>query len=336
MSHGIEANDHVYLGSNTPAWHKLFDPIPGNATEDEALDVMKLRWGPLKLKTRYTLPNGRDVETGGNAVVRDDDFTLLARDVSDGYVFHTHPDLISLLKAACDAEGFVFETGGSTEGGKRVWVQAKTMEKMYLAGDVHYPFVMTTTRHDATGSTICKEGATRAVCNNTIGMFLGESTPEIRIPHNGNSKVRIEEARGALRKVRDRHLIMAKQADLLQAKKLSKVEEGKLVEEWVKLAYPDPPKKYNDVQALQDAIERTNQRRVIATRSIRINTIQELQNAGDAVLNSWLLWNAIGEFADTDYLAMGTRGGTESRFTSIMGGKVQVLKEKAQVMLLAA
>ena len=95
------------------------------------------------------------------------------------------------------------ETGGTLEGGRKVWMLVRLDEPVVIPGDTSatYPYMAITSRHDALGSTQLRSTAVRIVCANTYAAAEAEGERTgltYKFMHRGNWRDHIEEARQAV------------------------------------------------------------------------------------------------------------------------------------------
>jgi phage/plasmid-like protein (TIGR03299 family) len=107
----------------------------------------------------------------------------------------------SILQAEPDT--VQLETGGSLNGGRRVWMLARINEPVPLPGDgtATFPFLGLTSDHTGQGSCAARLTTVRIVCGNTFSAAEaeGERTGAVySFSHRGDWRSRLGEAREAL------------------------------------------------------------------------------------------------------------------------------------------
>ena len=70
-------------------------------------------------------------------------------------------------------EGVTYETAGSLQGGKKVWMLAKLPEKYIIAGDEVTPYLVFFHSHDGSSGVKVAMTPVRVVCQNTLNLALG-------------------------------------------------------------------------------------------------------------------------------------------------------------------
>ncbi len=141
-------------------------------------------------------------------VARDDTGAALAV-VRDSFQPIRHDTMGELLDAVATEAGasYVFETGGSLQGGRKVWALARLDEPYTVPGDdgPTYPYFALQNAHDGEGACRVIPTQVRIVCMNTWRMadaLSGEAPFEVVIRHTGNVAERVEQAKTTLQSAR--------------------------------------------------------------------------------------------------------------------------------------
>ena len=90
-----------------------------------------------------------------------------------------------------------YETAGSLNGGRRIWLLAKMPEKK-VAGDEVEPFLCFTNTFDGTGAVRVVMTPVRVVCQNTLNLALRTAKRAWSVKHTGDIQKKILEARECL------------------------------------------------------------------------------------------------------------------------------------------
>ena len=90
-----------------------------------------------------------------------------------------------------------YETAGSLQGGKKIWLLAK-MPETKVCDDSVAPYVCFTNTHDGSGAVKAIMTPVRVVCNNTLNLALRTAKRSWSMRHQGNIEGKLEEARQAL------------------------------------------------------------------------------------------------------------------------------------------
>lgn len=159
---------------------------------------------PLYKVTSYHTVEVDDMATNPDDkhIVRSDNGNILSV-VSDGYTLINHADMGEIIEAVLGQTNVMWETAGSLNNGRAVWVLVKLDEPITLPGDdsVTYPYMAITNRHDGSGSCSLRTTAVRIVCWNTFNMAEMEGQRHgatYAFRHSTKWRDRIAEAREAV------------------------------------------------------------------------------------------------------------------------------------------
>lgn len=188
MSANVETMFYV---RETP-WHGLGTRVEEAPTSAEALRLAGLDWTveqhPVQL-------NGGAVIPGYKANVRSTDKHVLGI-VSDRYKIVQNTEAFSFTDELIGGD-VRYETAGSLQNGKRVWLLAK-MPQTKVAGDEVDPYLCFTNTHDGTGSIRVCMTPIRVVCNNTLNVALRSASRSWSACHMGDMDNKLQEARHCL------------------------------------------------------------------------------------------------------------------------------------------
>lgn len=217
MAHEITSTDG-FFAVREPGWHKLGVTLPEYPTREEAQSIAH-PWEPVsepiftaepsieddgtgfgpQLSTKYT-------ETPGYKAIRRSDNGDTLGVVSDGYVAVDNNELWDIAEAlqGSDKAEVRFETAGSLQGGKRVWILIRLNEPLEIAGDPNgatVPYYALQNSHDGSGSLRGQATMVRVVCANTSKVADLDSKArgtEFTFRHSKNIGERIDQAKAAL------------------------------------------------------------------------------------------------------------------------------------------
>jgi len=185
MSHMLDETGGVYhmgYADNTP-WHGHgFKVDPHDSPE-----VWRERCIPWEVHKvpSYNYDRMQNLvdqsEYGMYNLIRGDNGAALSA-VSERYNVHTISALMRIMKRLCDKHGFLMNTIGSLDGGKKIWALAKIAEEYRLIDEVIAPYVLLSTTFDKSGETPARLTETCVVCNNTL-QYAERSRPELSISH---------------------------------------------------------------------------------------------------------------------------------------------------------
>jgi phage/plasmid-like protein (TIGR03299 family) len=309
MSHLFESGFSV----REVPWHGLglvLDDYPENW--DTARTLAGLDWNPIEVPA-YEV--GTIYADGRADVTMIEDFKQIKRSdtgarlaiVRDGYQLITHEVFGQMFEAIMEkSDGQIkYETAGSLDGGKRVWVLARLGGEIELPGDPSplQPYMALMTSHD--GSAALKVCATnvRIVCANTwhaADMDASQRGSTYSFKHTKNWEARVKEARDALTATQDSIAQTIEQAKALLRVKIDARQTRKFIEEFamyrvIKNTVAKQPKTKRELAARMD------QPRVQASLTNTISTLTRILESKtcDGIRgNLWGVVQAAGEFSD--------------------------------------
>ena len=127
-------------------WHGLGTKVAEAPDSEEALDAAGLNWKiiqePIYTGTRETI-------TGYKANVRDSDRKVLGV-VSDRYKVIQNNEAFAFTDELL-GEGVRYETAGSLQGGKKVWLLARLPQEYIISGERISPYLLFLNAHDGSG-----------------------------------------------------------------------------------------------------------------------------------------------------------------------------------------
>ena len=150
--------------------------------------------------------------------------------------------MYEVIEAVCDEPNIRFETGGVIDEGRLVWALARLDEPWQAPGDpsVTYPYVAFLNRHDGQASAKTVNTTERIVCRNTFSAADAEGHAtgrEYNFRHTKHVMDRIEEAKQALRGLRDDTAAWQELATQLALMPVTASQRERFVTEFV----PMPP-----------------------------------------------------------------------------------------------
>jgi phage/plasmid-like protein (TIGR03299 family) len=197
MSHDI--NKMVFAGE-TP-WHKLGTKLPANGRYED----IRTAAGFYTAVERPLFAAG-DVEPNPDmkAIYREDNGRYLAT-VGKGYEVIQFDTLAEAgVIGARDVQAIWHTAGTLGERGARGWMLAELPGEAVIRvqGDPSEirPYFLLTTAHDGSSAAVLANVATRVVCQNTLGIALGErGGARWTIRHTKNADLRVKAAAAAFR-----------------------------------------------------------------------------------------------------------------------------------------
>ena len=95
-------------------------------------------------------------------------------------------------------EGVTYETAGSLQGGRKVWMLARLLRKYLIAGDQVVPYLVIFNSHDGSSGVKVAMTPIRVVCQNTLNLALNTAKRSWTARHTENVLLRVQDARETL------------------------------------------------------------------------------------------------------------------------------------------
>ena len=189
MAANIESMFYV---RETP-WHGLGTKVIEAPTSKRALELAGLDWKVVQ-EPIYTENN--ELIEGYKANVRDVDRKTLGV-VTDRYKIIQNEEAFAFTDELL-GEGVRYETAGSLQGGKKVWILARMPQEYIISGERISPYLLFSNTHDGSGAIKVALTPIRVVCNNTLNLALSTAKRLWSMIHTGDVHGKINEARDTL------------------------------------------------------------------------------------------------------------------------------------------
>lgn len=187
MAHEIENNMIAYRGEKP--WHGLGFEVNENATNLEMMKIAGLDWKVQRRSLAMRDTNGEGLVTaslnGFKAIVRSDNDFVFGIPTSR-YNLVQNEEIVNLFKEYCEAGHARMETVGGLRNGAIVWALAKLnggTSATLKGGDKMSGYILFSTSHDGTLSTVGKATSVRVVCHNTMSAAL-QGGVDFRMKHS--------------------------------------------------------------------------------------------------------------------------------------------------------
>lgn len=309
MSHKFETGFSV----REVPWHGLgtvTDEYPENWAA--ARTLAGLDWDPIEVPV-YEV--GELYADGRASVSLVEDFKQIKRNdtnarlsiVKDGYQMITHDvfgEIFEAIQEKSDGQ-ILYETAGSLEEGKKVWVLSRLGQEIELPGDPSpmQPYMALMTSHDGTAALKVIGTCVRIVCMNTwhaadVDSSMRGSTFSFK--HTRNWRDRVEDAKAALTNTQENidHVVS-------EAREMLRVRVNASQVKWWINEFAIHRTIANTVgkQAFgkRELAARLDQPRVKASMDFTIQTLQKIfdsQTTEGIRGTMWGLVQAGGEFSD--------------------------------------
>lgn len=195
MSANVET---MFYNRETP-WHGLGTRVEGTLTSRDALEVAGLNW-KVKQRPVYVYSESEGIYKSVSGVVenyRDTDESNLGI-VTSSYRICQNTDAFAFTDALAGSGEIQYETAGSLNGGKRIWLLAKLEGDRKILGDDMENYLVFTNAHDGTGSIRCAVTPIRVVCQNTLNVALNTAQRSWSTKHVGDIQGKLSEAEQVL------------------------------------------------------------------------------------------------------------------------------------------
>ena len=190
MSANVE--NMFYAGRQVP-WHGMGTQVEEAPTSEDAIRYAGLDWEVLQ-KRLYT-EDGMRIE-GSYANVRSSDNKPLGV-VGSRYQIVQNIDAFKFTDSLL-GEGVKYETAGSLNEGRTIWLLAKMPDKYTILGDKVDPYLVFTNTHDGSGAVKVAMTPVRVVCQNTLNCALHDAKRTWSARHLGSIESKLDEAKQTL------------------------------------------------------------------------------------------------------------------------------------------
>lgn len=189
----MAANVETMFSTRVKPWHGLGVIVEESPTSKDALRLAGLDWSveqrPIQTVDGVPL-------NGFKANVRSTDKKVLGV-VTDKYKIVQNDEAFAFTDALL-GEGITYETAGSLQEGRKVWLLAKLPHKYLISGDEVTPYLVFSNSHDGSGAIKVAMTPVRVVCNNTLNLALAETKRCWSTIHTGNLSGKLQDAKQTL------------------------------------------------------------------------------------------------------------------------------------------
>lgn len=227
-------------------WHGLGTSCDHAMSSQEALELAGLNW---TVKSTSVYANGV-VLPGYKANIRETDGTFLGM-VGERYQIIQNKEAFEFTDALI-GEGCTYETAGSLDGGKRIFLLARMPAEKILGDDV-VPYLAFTNGFNGYYSVRACCTPVRVVCANTLNLALNTAKRSWSTKHVGNIQSKLEEARETLGLAKTYMNELAKTADILANTKVSEDEVREVLNEIYPINTEDSDRKKQNAEEIKDS-----------------------------------------------------------------------------------
>ncbi|HJC11959.1 MAG TPA: DUF945 domain-containing protein [Candidatus Blautia merdigallinarum] len=305
--------ERMFYVRETP-WHGLGTKVMEAPASEEALKIAGLDWKVIQ-EPIYTM--GKEKIEGFKVNVRDTDRRVLGV-VSDRYKIVQNQEAFSFTDELL-GEGVRYETAGSLQNGRKVWLLARMPHEYIISGERITPYLVFFNSHDGSGAIKAALTPIRVVCQNTLNLALSTAKRSWSMIHTGNIQGKIQEARDTLFLAEKYMDSLGKEFESLRKKKLS----DKQVQEYIEILLPiedgSTPQQIRNMKRLREDLE------------MRYYDAPDLKDLGN---NGYRFVNAVSDFATHGNPLRRTANYKENLFSRTVEGNPLI--DKAYQMAAAA
>ena len=189
----MAANVETMFYTREKPWHGLGVEVKEAPTSVDALQLAGLDWQVVQ-EPIYT-DSGKQIP-GYKANVRDTDHKVLGV-VTDRYRIIQNQEAFAFTDELL-GNGVRYETAGSLQEGRKVWLLARLPREYIISGERISPYLVFSNTHDGSGAVRVAVTPVRVVCNNTLNLALNTAKRSWSMIHTGDIKEKIQEAKDTL------------------------------------------------------------------------------------------------------------------------------------------
>lgn len=287
----MSANVETMFSVRETPWHGLGEIIQEAPTSADAIKIAGLDWEVIP--TPIYDNRGQEIEgyfmnqrstDGANLGIVTGRYQICQN--SEAFAFTD--DLLG--------EGCVYETAGSLDGGKRVWMLAK-LERTLLAEEDIDPYLVFTNCHDGKGSIRVAITPVRVVCQNTLNLALESASRHWSCVHKGDVASKLEEARNTLQNANAYMAALEEEFGELKLKKVSDQKVKEMTDMLVEATWPDMAKRIKEQEATLFGMSYRDRRAAMARME---RTAQKLDDRRNEII---IRYNEAPDLRDTEKTA---------------------------------
>lgn len=273
----MAANVETMFYTREKPWHGLGTMVAEAPNSKDALRLAGLNWKVLQ-EPVYT--ENEELIQGYKANVRDTVRKVLGV-VTDRYKVIQNEEAFAFTDTLL-GEGVRYETAGSLQEGRRVWMLARLPREFIIGGERISPYMVFSNTHD--GSRAVKTALTpiRVVCNNTLNLALRTAKRSWSMIHTGDISGKIEEAKNTLLLADEYMTALGQEFEDLRKIKLSE----KQVLDYIKILLP--------MEENYSLLQKRGVEKLRADMKMRYFDAPDLKDVGN---NGYRFVNAVSDFA---------------------------------------
>lgn len=303
----------MFYVRKTP-WHGLGTRVMEAPDSKEALALAGLDWEVIQ-EPIYTEKN--EAIEGYKANVRDSDRKVLGV-VSERYKIVQNQEAFAFTDGLL-GEGVRYETAGSLQNGKRVWILARLPQEYIISGERITPYLVFFNSHDGTGAIKVALTPIRVVCQNTLNLALTTAKRSWSMIHTGNIQDKMQEAKDTLFMAEKYMDSLGKEFENLRRKKLTEQQVKEYIEILLPMEDGSTPQQIKNIKKLREDMK------------TRYFEAPDLKGVGN---NGYRFINAVSDFATHSMPLRKTANYQENLFARTVEGNPLI--DKAYQMMCVA
>ena len=273
----MAANVETMFYTREKPWHGLGTMVAEAPNSKDALRLAGLNWKVLQ-EPVYT--ENEELIQGYKANVRDTDRKVLGV-VTDRYKVIQNEEAFAFTDTLL-GEGVRYETAGSLQEGRRVWMLARLPREFIIGGERISPYMVFSNTHDGSGAVKTALTPIRVVCNNTLNLALRTAKRSWSMIYTGDISGKIEEAKNTLLLADEYMTALGQEFEDLRKIKLSE----KQVLDYIKILLP--------MEENYSLLQKRGVEKLRADMKMRYFDAPDLKDVGN---NGYRFVNAVSDFA---------------------------------------
>ena len=268
--------ESMFYVRETP-WHGLGAKVMEAPDSEGALVAAGLNWNVIQ---EPIFTGGNEPIRGYKANIRDSDRRVLGV-VTDRYKVIQNHEAFAFTDELL-GQGVRYETAGSLQDGKKVWLLAHMPHEYIISGERISPYLLFSNTHDGSGAIKVALTPIRVVCNNTLNLALSTAKRSWSMVHTGDIRSKMQEARDTLFMAERYMDELGKEFEALRLKKLPDQKVMEYIEVLLPVEDGSTPQQIKNIERLREDMK------------IRYFDAPDLQDTGK---NAYRFINAVSDFA---------------------------------------
>ena len=310
----MAANVETMFSVSEKPWHGLGTVVSEAPKSAEALRLAGLDWKVIQASI-YT--NQGEKVDGYRVNMRSTDRQVLGV-VTDRYKVIQNDEAFACTDELLGA-GVRYETAGSLQEGRKVWLLARLPREFIISGERISPYLVFSNTHDGSGAVRVCVTPIRVVCNNTLNLALSTASRSFSMVHTGDIRGKIAEAKETLF-MADKYMEnLGKEFEKLRKQRVTDQQ----VKEYIEMLLP--------IEKGASIIQIKNVKKLREDMKARYYDAPDLQDVGN---NAYRFINMVSDFATHGEPLRKTANYKENLFMRTMDGNPLI--DKAYQLVSAA